>query len=331
MNKSLRFGVLGTGRITRRLVADLQSTEGVEVTAIGSRMISRAQWSADQYGIGAAEGDYAAVIERDDVDAIYVATEPSSHADLCIAAAAAGKHVLCEKPLSVDLESSLAMAAAFENSSATWLDATAWLHHQRTAAFSNWIEQSRLGDLTHISASVSFYHPFQSNEHRLDAALGGGCRLDIGWYAAGLIVWAGGMPEEVYAQAEMTNDVEMRVTAMLRCPDNVTATLSCGYDTASRKWFEVAGSRASLICDDFTRPWPDRPARCWIHQSTGEVESATFEGCQERRMIETFRDAICEDVSALAPLQKQCLSTAAVLDAIDQSRRCGHPVEPVQP
>lgn len=328
MNKTLRFGVLGTGRITRRLVADLQSTDDVEVTAIGSRMLSRAKWSADQYGIGVAEGSYAAVIDRDDVDAIYIATPPSSHAELSIAAAEAGKHLLCEKPMSVDLASTLAVDAAFEKSSATWLDATAWLHHERTAAFTRWLQESRFGDLTHISASVSFYRPFQTNEHRLDATLGGGCRLDIGWYAAGLIVWAGGMPEQVYAQAEMEGDVEMRVTAMMRCRDGTTATLSCGFDAASRKWFEVAGSRASLICDDFTRPWPDRPARCWIHQSSGAVETESFEGSQERQMIETFAAATRENPESLRPLQQQCLRTASVLDAIDQSRRTGKAVEP---
>ena len=323
MNQALRVGVLGTGRITRRLVADLQSTDDIQVNVIGSRMMSRAKWSADQYGIGAAEGSYEAVIARDDVDALYIATTPDCHAALAIAAAKSGKSVLCEKPLSTDLETTMKIHHAFEDSEGLWMDATAWLYHERSEAFWKWIDEGRLGRLSHISASVSFYRPFQTDDHRLLRSMGGGCRLDLGWYAAGLIVRAGGMPKSLHCQAVMEDQVEIRCNAMMSCANDMTATLSCGYDAASRKWFEVAGSEASLICDDFTRPWPDRPARCWIHDASGAVHSETFDDSQERRMIESFRDAIAGKTDDLSGRQMQCLRTASVLDAMDHSRQSG--------
>jgi predicted dehydrogenase len=334
----MRFGVLGTGRISRRMIADLQSTENVEVTAIASRSERRARWFADQHGIENPVTTYQALIDRDDVDAVYVALPPSMHAQWACAAAAVGRHVLCEKPLAMDTLSAIAIQDACRKSGASWLDATAWLHHERTEAFKKLIADGRLGSIGHISASVSFYRPFLTDEHRLDPAMGGGCLLDLGWYVAGMVNYFGGTPNRVYADAVIENGVEIRLTGMMWLPGGVTATISCGYDTASRKWFEIAGTSASLICDDFTRPWPDKPARCWIHEASGAVESLAFTGHQERRMIARLASVVSDeddlnpqDASAvkcdLSVFQSQAITTHRILDAIKQSLQQREPVE----
>ena len=318
-NSATRFGILGTGRITRRLVADLQTSDSVQVTAIASRTADRARWYADQYGIAAAVEGYAPLLARDDVDAVYIALPPSLHAQWSIAAAGAGKHLLCEKPLATNPAEAHAIEAACRSAGVRWLDATSWLHHARTDAFAQWLSSGRLGKLGHITASVSFYQPFQSGEHRLQAGLGGGCLLDLGWYTGGLARFAAGqLPTTVLADAIVRDGVPFRLTAMLWFPDEMTATLSCGYDTTTRKWFELAGSDASLICDDFTRPWPDKPARCWIHDAAGKVEQATFDGHQERSMI-----AKLIGDTPLEIHQRQALDTQRLLDALAQSIRKG--------
>ncbi|MGI9473459.1 MAG: Gfo/Idh/MocA family protein [Rubripirellula sp.] len=314
-NGNTRFAVIGTGRITRRLVADLQSTDGVEVTAIASRTSERARWYADQYGIAAAVEGYDQLLKRDDVDAVYISLPPSMHAEWSIASANAGLHVLCEKPLAMTAEQAVAIDDACRQRNVRWLDATGWLHHPRTEAFQTSIASDRLGRLGHISAAVSFYQPFQSGDHRLDASLGGGCVLDLGWYACGLVRFAAGhLPTQVAADVVLIDGVPQRLTATLWLPDNVTATVSCGYDTATRKWFEVAGSSASLICDDFTRPWADRPPRCWIHDASGKVESQTFEGSQERQMISRL---IGDE--PLDRWQNAAIDTHRILDAVERS------------
>jgi NDP-hexose-3-ketoreductase len=314
-NSPTRFGVIGTGRITRRLVADLQSTDGVDVTAIASRTSDRARWYADQYGIASAIEGYESLLRRDDVDSVYISLPPSMHAEWSIAAAEHGKHVLCEKPLATSMAEAEAIDAACRKNKTRWLAATAWLHHQRTAAMTDWIRGDRLGRLGHVSAAVSFYQPFQSDDHRLDASLGGGCLLDLGWYTAGLIRFATGrLPRSVLADAVIRQGVSQRLTAMLWFDDDITATISCGYDTATRKWFEIAGSAASLVCDDFTRPWADRPTRCWIHDASGQVEQHSFEGCQERAMISRFVAG-----EPLEPWQSQSLDTQRILDALAES------------
>ena len=321
--QTIRFGVIGTGRITRRLVADLQSVDGVQVTAIASRTFERAKWYADQYGIASAVEGYQALLDRDDVDAVYISLPPSMHAEWSIASATAGKHLLCEKPLALDAEEAKSIDDACREHEVRWLDATGWLHHDRTDAMRAWIREDRFGTIGHISAAVSFYQPFQSGDHRLDASLGGGCLLDLGWYVGGLARFAAGkLPRAVQADALIREGVSQRLTAMMWFDDNVTATLSCGYDTATRKWFEIAGSESSLICDDFTRPWADRPPRCWVHNAAGEVEKHDFEGSQERNMIRRLIGS-----EPLETYQQQAIDTQRLLDALQRSSEHGERVE----
>ena len=125
-----RVGVIGTGRITRRLVADLQSTDDVSVTAIASRTEDRARWYADQYGIANALTGYQTLLDRDDVDAVYISLPPSLHHQWAVAAADAGKHLLCEKPLALNKKEAVEIQSAAARNKVRWLDATGWLHHE---------------------------------------------------------------------------------------------------------------------------------------------------------------------------------------------------------
>lgn len=362
---TIRFGVLGTGRITRRLIADLQSTPGVTVSAIASRSSSRARWAADSHGIAAAVEGYDALLTRDDVDAVYIALPPALHHPWAIAACAAGKHILCEKPVALSAGEVGQMIAAANRADVRFLDATAWLHHERTDQFRRWLTTAtpqpdaataaakqdelfnderdpeddsapfRIGPLRHVSAAVSFPSPFQTGDHRLDADLGGGALLDLGWYAAGMIRFATGrLPQQVFATAVMRDGINVRTSATLRFNDETTATLSCGFDTTTRKWCEIAGEEASIVCDDFTRPWADKPARSWVHEASGKVHTFVppSQLChQERAMIERLVGWIHTDASSTenAPWQEfhdQAFQTQTILDALTASIQSGTPI-----
>lgn len=316
--KNYRFGVIGTGRITRRLVADLQSTDGVSVTCIASRTKERADWFASQYGVPNAIEGYAKLLQRDDIDGVYIALPPSMHVEWSVKAAESGKDILCEKPLTTNLADAVAIDQACGKANVRWLDATGWIHHRRTAEMLERFRSGSLGKLGHVAVAVSFYRPFLSDEHRLDPELGGGCILDLGWYAAGLASQFGGPPNRIFADSVLENGVPIRSTAMLWFEDGVSASLSIGYDTATRKWFEVAGSDASMICDDFTRPWNDRPTRFWIHDAGGKVEAHEFADHQEQRMIES----LCGDES-LADRNHAAISTQGILDGWKRSSETG--------
>ena len=314
----MRFGVLGTGRITRRLVADLQSTPGATVTVIGSRDPARAQWSGAEYGVPHAVAGYENVLLHPEVDAVYVALPPSLHTPWCLEAAAAGKHLLCEKPLATTAAEALAIDSACRNHNVRWLDATAWLHHERTAAMRGWLTDGTLGSLRHVSVAISFFEPFQNGDHRLDPDLGGGCLLDLGWYAVGCAIAAAGPPRKVFATTLLRGEVVIRSSGVVWFDNDVTATVHCGYDVATRKWCEWAGDQASVVCDDFSRPWNDRPPRVWIHNRAGEVVSHSFQGSQERNLVAKLISA-----EPLESFQLQALRTQAALEAMNRSSQSG--------
>ena len=315
MTDPIRFGVLGTGRITRRMVAELQQSPEAKVTAIASRDPSRARWFADQFGIKNSFHGYQELLDSDKVDAVYVALPPSLHAQWSIAAALRGKHVLCEKPFTIESKQANEIDQACRQANVQWLDATGWLYHARTSRMREILDSGKLGDLRHISSSVSFFEPFQSDDHRLDESLGGGCLLDLGWYALGLAIWATGQaPLSVFAKAIRKRGVIYRVSAVCHFANDVSATIQCGFDIATRKWMEIAGEQASLICDDFTRPWPDRATRFWVHDRTGSVDSETIDGNQEQAMVAKLVSAIRGDYD-LRSSQRLALATHLALDA----------------
>ncbi len=313
----LRIGVMGTARIAKRLVAAMQATDGVLVTAIASRTAARASWYAQQYGIQRSFGTYEEILRSEEVDAIYLPLPPALHAPWAEQVALAGKHLLCEKPLAISPTEAGQLDVTFRERGLQWLDATGWLHHERTQVMRKIVDE-RLGTLKHVSVAVSFFEPFQSVEHRLMPEMGGGCLLDLGWYAIGLGCWAvGGPPRIEAALGEQRQGVWTRVSALLRWPSGTTGMVNCAYDTTSRKWFEVAGEQASLVCDDFTRPWPDKPGSFWVHDRSGGVEREKFTGSQEVRMIAAWRDAIA-GTGDLRAYQEQALVTQATLAEWEQ-------------
>src|SRR4051794_36184508 len=98
----VRWGILATGKIAHSFAADLAQVEGARLTAVGSRRLESAQAFAEQYGAPAAHGSYEALVADPDVDVIYIATPHALHLDNARIAFEAGKHVLCEKPLTLD-------------------------------------------------------------------------------------------------------------------------------------------------------------------------------------------------------------------------------------
>ncbi|MEZ6089333.1 MAG: Gfo/Idh/MocA family oxidoreductase [Pirellulaceae bacterium] len=313
---TVRFGILGAARIARRIVAEMQSVDSIDVLGIASRDRARARWYADQYGIANAFESYEALLQSDHIDAVYIPLPPALHAQWCVAAAQAGKHVIVEKPIAINAQQTIDMEETCRKAGVRLLDATAWLHHPRTSRIAECVSSGRLGTVRHISVACSFFEPFQSDDHRLKPDLGGGCLLDLGWYAYGLTRWvAGRLPVATQSILRHHRDIAFRCNSLLDFDDGLTAMVSCGYDTATRKWFEIAGADASIVCDDFTRPWAQRPARFWLHDRAGNVESESFEGNQEAEMLKAFARMVLEKRDA-ADLFQQSLQTQQILDRV---------------
>jgi predicted dehydrogenase len=328
-NRVIRWGILGTARIATKVAAAIRKADGAELAAIASRSSQRASVWANEHGAARSVASYEALLDAADIDALYIPLPPSLHAEWTIRAAEHGKHVLCEKPLAATVAEAEDMAAACRENRVQLMDGVMWLHHPRARQMLEPIRDGSLGELKRVTSAFTFYwSKIPKDEFRLDRSLGGGALLDLGWYCVGASLWAfGELPQRVWGSARFRRDVDMNFSAVLWFDGDRVASFDCGFDVGMRKWFEVAGTAASLVCDDFTNPWDVQKARFWLHDAGGKTsEKIAPARVQEVCMIEDFCEIIRGgELSEDWP--RAAVATQLVCEALDRSARGGEIVE----
>lgn len=280
------------------MVEAVRAVPGHEVVLVAGRNRQRLDTWCNQHTVHESTEDFDECCRSSNVDAIYVALPPSLHDHYVSLGLAAGKVVLCEKPLVVNLHQlqSIQNGLDYFNGKAPLYHATAFPFHPRSIAMRDVIRNGELGEIRRITIACSFSHILNRGpDHRTDSRLGGGCLLDLGWYCIFATLWFTGLrPVEWMAtgtrlpdNSDGSNGAWLEAQALVRLSNGAVAHWDCGYDAAGRKWMEIAGSKASLICDDFLRPWDTEKPRFWVHGSDGKARSELV-GCnvfQEREMI----------------------------------------------
>jgi len=322
-----RWGILSTAHIATKVAKAIERAHGATAVAVASRSMEKAKAWADKHGIPKAHGSYQALLEDPEIDAVYIPLPPALHREWVLQAAQYGKHILCEKPLAKNTAESIEMVEVCRKAGVQLMDGVMWVHHDRSDRMKQ--DLSRLGKLRRVTASFSFcWDVIPEKNIRLDPALAGGCLGDLGYYCARAIWWAyGELPSKVYATARYVNDVEMNLSAMLWFSDERMASFDCGFDTQMRQWLEVAGTRGSLVCDDFVLPWSESKARWWLHDGTGRGEERSVPDCvQEVRMIEHFSELVRTGVLE-ARWPNETVTTMRICDALAQSARQNMPID----
>lgn len=181
--KDISWGILGTGGIARKaMLPALGAAEGCRVAAIASRDLARAKTLADRFDIPTAYGSYNAVLADPDIDAIYNPLPNHLHVPLTLRALAAGKHVLCEKPLALTLAEAQEVAKAAQTSGRMVAEAFMTRHHPQWLCAKELVQSGRIGRLTGIQALFSYTNTDPDNV-RNRANIGGGGLYDVGCYA----------------------------------------------------------------------------------------------------------------------------------------------------
>lgn len=331
---NIRFAILGTAKIARTVAPKIHSSTGAELLGIASRNEESAQQFAQEFSIPRTYGSYAAALDDPDVDAVYLPLPPSLHREWTEKGAAAGKHVLCEKPLARNVDEADQMIAGCQEHDVVLLDGVMWYHTARAAAIKQIVDSGQLGELRQLTSVFTFRWDTMPMENlRMHRDMGGGSLLDLGWYCVGVTLWLlDEMPQQVYARANWCNDVDVRMNGFLWFGDEDSgqrkvATIESGFDAVRRRWVEVVGAKESLVCDDFTRPWnSDRP-RFWTHDGDGDsTEHLIPHKAQEECMIEAFCDLIRSGRTD-HPWLRLSRNTQFVCDALDRSARSGNVVD----
>ncbi len=344
VSRTIHWGILGTARIARKVAAAIHATRDAEVTAVASRDLDRATSWAAEHGVDRSYGSYDELLADDQIEAVYVPLPPSMHAEWSIKAAQAGKHVLCEKPLATNADEAQAIVAACQENNMQLMDATMWVHHPRaddmrrvidaelgdvlrvTSAFSLNLERYLPMNPSHLAPSDATHGMSESTswELRLRPDLGGGSLGDLGWYCVRAILWTfGELPQRVFATARWFNGVDLGLSAMLWFEGDRMASFDCGYDMATRKWFEVTGTRQSLVCDDFVGPNDSDRMRFWTHAPPDRaVEHQSATPIQEQCMVERFC-GIVRSGQFDPHWPEVALANQRVCDAVLQSAKTG--------
>lgn len=327
--KNVRFAILGAAKIARTVGPRIHSSSAASLNGIASRNIDKAKAFAAEFDIPKTYDSYQAALDDPEIDAVYMPLPPSMHLEWATKAAKAGKHILAEKPLAQNAAEAQQMIDVCVANDVVLLDGVMWYHTPRAAAIRDVVASGQLGELRQMNSVFTFrWDTMPMDNLRMHRNMGGGSLLDLGWYCVGAGIWLlDSMPHKVLAKAQWNNDVDVRMNAFLWFDNDRMLTIECGFDTVRRRWFEVAGAKQNLVCDDFTRPWkPDKP-RFWIHDDNGDAtEHLIPHKPQEECMVDAFCGLIANS-HYQHPWLDLSLKTQAVCDALDQSARTDAVVE----
>jgi predicted dehydrogenase len=263
---ALRIGVLSTADIARnKVVPGMQKANRAEVVAVGSRNATRARSMADELGIPVAHGSYEALLDDPEVDAVYIPLPNHLHMEWSIAAARAGKHVLCEKPLALTSTDAQAMIDAFRAEGRRLMEAFMYRLHPSWTAVQELVASGRIGRLTAVQSWFSYFNDDPTNIRNIQAA-GGGALFDIGCYSVNLSRMLFGM-EPTRVQASITRDpatgVDVLTSGILEFGDGV-ATFTCSTRVEDDQRVHVYGTEGLIsVGIPFNIP-PDRPTQVFV-------------------------------------------------------------------
>lgn len=262
----IRWGLLGTGAITGKLLAGARRSTEVVVTAVGSRTLERAQAFAAANGIPRVHGSYQDLLADPEVDAVYISLPNSLHHEWTMASLAAGKHVLCEKPYS---RHPAHVIEAFDAADAAGLvleEAFMWRHTPQVRMILELLP--RLGPLRAVRST--FGHLLdRDHDVRIDALLDGGSLMDVGCYCVSASRLIAGEPVRVSAEQRMgPPGVEVRFAGLMRHPDDVLATFHSGFDGVTES-LEIIGRDARLFLPD---PWHSTRGVLYLDDEPIQVE-----------------------------------------------------------
>lgn len=325
MSGALRWGLLGTAHITRRLIPAMRAARRSVLAAVASREPARAERYAREWKIPAAHGSYEALLRDRAIDAVYVPLPNALHVEWTLRALDAGKHVLCEKPLALTPEDVARVESLARARTLVVAEAFMYRHEPLIARLVERVRRGEAGVVTHMSAGYTYLQS-RAADVRLDPALGGGSLWDVGCYAVSAVrLVAGAEPVTAFGFATMTDSgVDDSFAGLLRFPGGVTASLYSSFRAPYRTWLEVAGQSGVL-----TAARPFRPEQSdTIELRRGDevlVETVAGSPVLFVRQIDDFVAAALDGRAAAVSLADS-RGNAAALAALHASARSGRAV-----
>lgn len=277
--KKLRFGILATGKIARRLAGVMQNSSSCELIAAASRSQENARKFAAEFQTIEVTG-YEALLERDDIDAVYIATPHPQHHEWCLRAIARGKHVLCEKPLTMTLAEAEEIADAAKKSGVLVSEAFMYRFHPQTKKLVEFVTSGAIGEVRWVQADFGFELEFNRESRLFANALGGGAILDVGCYTVSMARLIAGAASGVAfsdptliratGQLNETEQTDHLAAALLEFPNGVMATVRCATSFKIGRRVQIEGTKGVI---ELNEPWFAGNAGATIRIRRGDEET----------------------------------------------------------
>jgi xylose dehydrogenase (NAD/NADP) len=324
-NKVLNWGLLSTARINNALIPPLRASKRNRLLAVASRTQESAEQYAREKKISRPHGSYESLLADPEIDVIYNPLPNHLHAEWTIKAVEAGKHVLCEKPLSLRVEEVDAIQAAARKHGRVVMEAFMYRHHPQTLKVQEIVKSGSLGTLKLLRGSFSFMLS-RAGDVRLDPTMGGGSIWDIGCYPISYTrTVLGQNPVEVFGwQVIGPTGIDETFVGQMRFGNNVYAQFDCSFVIPFHAFMEIIGSEGTLNIPKPFQPYENEK----IYLTHGDkTETIKIKG-QELYIgeVEDMADAILLGKEPRIALEDS-RANVGVISALLESARVGKPVK----
>ena len=306
-SKQCRFGILGAATIARKNWQAILNSDNATLAAVASRdreragqFIAECQASAP-FATPPRVCSYEELLAASDIDAVYIPLPTGIRKEWVLKAAAAGKHVLCEKPCAANAADLAEMIAACRQKNLQFMDGVMFMHSSRLPAMRQTLDDGQsVGRIKRIATQFSFLgsEEFARANIRVNSTLEPlGALGDLGWYNVRFTLWAMGyqMPQRVSgrvltaAKQAGGGDVPVEFSGELFFAGGVSASFYCSFITENQQWAAISGDRGTLHVADFVLPFFGSEAAYEISQPQFDVR-----GCQFNMNARTQRYALPE-------------------------------------
>jgi predicted dehydrogenase len=325
--EEVSWGILGTGAIASKFAEGLQSVDGAELAAVGSRDRQRADVFGEKWDAPRRHGCYVELADDPEVDVVYVATPHVFHRENSILCMEAGKAVLCEKPLAINAEQVRQMIDCARSQGVFLMEAMWTRFLPPIERLNELIAEGRIGEPRLLRAEFCFRAGWDPEGRLLNPELGGGALLDVGCYTVALASQLfGGPPEEVCALAHLgETGVDEQSAMLLRYAEGRLAVLTCAVRTSTPHEALVAGTEGWIRAHD---PWWSGSRLTVATEDGQETLEFQIEGngynYEAAEVGTCLREGLTE--SETMPLEES-LSVAETMDRIRQQWGLVYPAE----
>lgn len=299
------WGILGPGFIaTRAIIPAIQAVSNSRILAVASSNEQRAREVAKHFGIERFYIDYQALLDDPDIDVVYIALPNYLHRDWTIRAAAAGKHVLCEKPLAIHADECNEMIAACQQAHVLLMEAVMYRFHPRMIYLKQMLLAHELGDVRFLHAAFSFNFSAPDN-YRAYKQFGGGALLDIGSYCVNAARWLIGT-EPISSQVVTSYNqetIDLNTSAILRFSAEVSAHIQSSFMAAEHQVIEVVGTTGAATTPLAFTAWRDDTTMLLIQHGTVFEQREFAPTDPYQLMIEHFTTCVMEKTPLLYPAE----------------------------